>query len=194
MVLTVPGVRAARAPSSCRRSNEGVILYMPTAPPGMSENESARRAAGDGRQLKQFPEVASVFGKIGRAETATDPAPLGMVEVTVVLKPRAQWRKGMTWDGLIARDGREAAFPRHAEHLVDADPDAHRDAGDRRAQPARHRGASATTSRRSSTRRSRSRSAVSRMPGTRSAFAERSTGGFYIDFERRRAKPPRATG
>src|SRR5207302_9867912 len=72
--------------------NEGVLLYMPTAPPGMSENEAAVVLQAMDRQLKTFPEVVSVFGKEGRAETATDPAPLGMAEVTVVLKPRDQWR------------------------------------------------------------------------------------------------------
>ncbi len=60
--------------------NEGVILYMPTAPPGMSENESVRLLQAMDRELKKFPEVSTVFGKEGRAESATDPAPFGMAE------------------------------------------------------------------------------------------------------------------
>jgi copper/silver efflux system protein len=91
--------------------NEGVLLYMPTAPPGMSENESAVLLQAMDRELRKFPEVVSVFGKQGRAETATDPAPLGMAEVTIVLKPRAEWRKGLTWDGLIEEMNEKLRFP-----------------------------------------------------------------------------------
>lgn len=73
--------------------NEGSILYMPTAFPGMSITEAKRILQIQDRILKGFPEVESVFGKVGRAETPTDPAPLSMVETTVVLKPSAEWRK-----------------------------------------------------------------------------------------------------
>ena len=82
--------------------NEGAILYMPTAPPGMSVTEASRVVQIIDRTFKAFPEVESAFGKMGRASTATDPAPLSMAEVTVVLKPRDQWRPGLTWDTLIA--------------------------------------------------------------------------------------------
>jgi Cu(I)/Ag(I) efflux system membrane protein CusA/SilA len=91
--------------------NEGVILYMPTAPPGMSENESAVVLQAMDRTLKSFPEVVSVFGKEGRAETPTDPAPLGMAEVTVVLKPRSAWRPGLTWEGLLKEMDEKLRFP-----------------------------------------------------------------------------------
>ncbi len=64
------------------------------------------------RELRTFPEVARVFGKIGRAESATDPAPLGMVETVVVLKPREEWRAGLTWDGLIAEMDAKLSLPR----------------------------------------------------------------------------------
>jgi Cu(I)/Ag(I) efflux system membrane protein CusA/SilA len=74
--------------------NEGDILYMPiTAIPGISIEEAKRQLQAQDRALRQFPEVDTVFGKIGRAETPTDPAPLTMVETTVRLKPRDQWRK-----------------------------------------------------------------------------------------------------
>ncbi|MBP9864916.1 MAG: efflux RND transporter permease subunit [Candidatus Omnitrophica bacterium] len=73
--------------------NEGSILYMPTAFPGMSVSEAQRVLQIQGRILKNFPEVERVFGKAGRAETSTDPAPLSMVETTVILKPKAEWRE-----------------------------------------------------------------------------------------------------
>jgi len=70
--------------------NEGAILYMPTAPPGMSENEAAVILQSMDRELRKFPEVASVFGKEGRAESATDSAPLKMAKITIILKPHDQ--------------------------------------------------------------------------------------------------------
>ncbi len=91
--------------------NEGVLLYMPTAPPGMSIAESSAVLQRMDRELRAFPEVASVFGKMGRAESATDPAPFGMVETTVVLKPRAAWRKGLTWEALLAEMDAKLQYP-----------------------------------------------------------------------------------
>lgn len=73
--------------------NEGSILYMPTAFPGMSVTEAQRVLQMQDKMLKQFPEVQSVFGKAGRADTPTDVAPFSMVETTVILKPQEQWRK-----------------------------------------------------------------------------------------------------
>ncbi|MEW6027003.1 MAG: CusA/CzcA family heavy metal efflux RND transporter [Planctomycetota bacterium] len=77
--------------------NEGSILYMPTTPPGISVTEAQRLLQIQDKILKSIPEVASVFGKAGRAETSTDPAPFSMMETTVVLKPREQWRKKERW-------------------------------------------------------------------------------------------------
>ncbi|MEE9302211.1 MAG: CusA/CzcA family heavy metal efflux RND transporter, partial [Thiotrichaceae bacterium] len=82
--------------------NEGSILYMPTTLPGMSVTEAGKVLQTMDRQLKKFPEVERVFGKIGRSTSATDPAPLSMVETMITLKPKEQWRKGMDWDSLIA--------------------------------------------------------------------------------------------
>ncbi|MBI2069847.1 MAG: efflux RND transporter permease subunit [Elusimicrobia bacterium] len=82
--------------------NEGSILYMPTAIPGMSITEAQRVLQIQDRILKNFPEVETVFGKAGRADTSTDPAPLSMVETTIVLKPKSQWRSKKIW-GLIPR-------------------------------------------------------------------------------------------
>ncbi len=80
---------------------EGDMLYMPTTLPGVSPRKAAEVLAQTNRILKQFPEVASVFGKVGRAETATDPAPLSMIETTIALKDRTEWRSGMTWQQLV---------------------------------------------------------------------------------------------
>lgn len=77
--------------------NEGVILYMPTTLPGISVTESTRLLQLQDRILKTFPEVQSVFGKTGRAETATDPAPYSMMETVVVLKPQKDWRRNVRW-------------------------------------------------------------------------------------------------
>jgi Cu(I)/Ag(I) efflux system membrane protein CusA/SilA len=82
--------------------NEGDLLYMPTTLPGISSQKAKDILQQTDRIIKTFPEVVSVFGKIGRAETATDPAPMTMVETIVRLKPRDEWREGMTWDGLVA--------------------------------------------------------------------------------------------
>ncbi len=81
--------------------NEGDILYMPTTLPGISITEAAKMLQVQDRILRTFPEVELVFGKVGRATTSTDPAPLSMVETVVRLKPRDQWRPGMTWEKLI---------------------------------------------------------------------------------------------
>ncbi|MFQ5744248.1 MAG: efflux RND transporter permease subunit [Acidobacteriota bacterium] len=81
--------------------NEGTILYMPTAVPGMSIAKARQVAQTMDRILKQVPEVEHAFGKMGRAETATDPAPLSMNETVVTLKPREAWRPGMSWEKLI---------------------------------------------------------------------------------------------
>jgi Cu(I)/Ag(I) efflux system membrane protein CusA/SilA len=81
---------------------EGSILYMPTTLPGLPSREAGWILQQMDRKLKAFPEVERVFGKLGRADSATDPAPVEMVETTVTLKPRSQWRPGMTKDKLVA--------------------------------------------------------------------------------------------
>ncbi len=80
---------------------EGDLLYMPTALPGISASKAAEILQQTDRLIKTVPEVARVFGKVGRAETATDPAPLTMLETTIMLKPQEQWRDGMTLDKII---------------------------------------------------------------------------------------------
>src|SRR5215470_10945364 len=83
--------------------DEGSILYMPTTLPGLPNREAGWVVQQMDRKLKALPEVERVFGKIGRADTSTDPAPLTMIETTVLLKPKAAWRKGMTREKLVAQ-------------------------------------------------------------------------------------------
>jgi Cu(I)/Ag(I) efflux system membrane protein CusA/SilA len=82
--------------------DEGDLLYMPSALPGLSPQKAAELLQFTDRVIKSFPEVASVHGKAGRAETATDPAPLEMFETVIQLKPPAEWRPGLTMDALVA--------------------------------------------------------------------------------------------
>jgi Cu(I)/Ag(I) efflux system membrane protein CusA/SilA len=91
--------------------NEGTILYMPTTLPGLSVTEAANVLQVQDKILKSFPEVQSVFGKAGRANTSTDPAPFSMMETTVVLKDKSQWRPGMTWDKLLDEMDKQIQLP-----------------------------------------------------------------------------------
>ncbi|HSN81997.1 MAG TPA: CusA/CzcA family heavy metal efflux RND transporter [Polyangiales bacterium] len=162
--------------------NEGTILYMPTAPPGMSVTEAANVLQAMDRELKAFPEVVSVFGKAGRAQTATDPAPIGMLETTIVLKPRSEWRAGLTWQELIEEMDQKLRYPgmpnifwmpvqTRTEMLA---------TGIRSPLGIQVFGDDLETIERTALQ---IEAAVSKIPGTRSAFAERSTGGFYVDFD-----------
>lgn len=91
--------------------NEGTLLYMPVSLPGLSITKAAELLQTQDRIIKSFPEVASVFGKAGRAATATDPAPVEMFETVVNLKPEAEWRPGMTTDKLISEMDKALQFP-----------------------------------------------------------------------------------
>lgn len=93
------------------RLDEGDLLYMPTALPGLSAGKAAELLQQTDRLIKTIPEVASVYGKAGRAETATDPAPMEMFETTIQFKPRNQWRAGMTQDKLIEELDRAVNVP-----------------------------------------------------------------------------------
>jgi copper/silver efflux system protein len=91
--------------------DEGTLLYMPSSLPGMSITKAAEVLQTQDKIIKSFPEVASVYGKAGRANTATDPAPTEMFETVINLKPHSQWRSGMTTDALIAEMDRALQFP-----------------------------------------------------------------------------------
>ena len=91
--------------------NEGDLLYMPTTLPGISITKAKELLQQTDKIIKQFPEVHHVFGKIGRAETATDPAPLSMMETTIMLKPESEWRPGLTIKKLIDEMDAAIQFP-----------------------------------------------------------------------------------
>ena len=110
LVATVPVYRSLGT-EFMPSLNEGSILYMPSALPGMSIEEASRVMQTMDRELMKFPEVERVFGKVGRSTSATDPAPLSMIETNIMLKPKDQWREGMTWDGLIAELDSAMRFP-----------------------------------------------------------------------------------
>jgi Cu(I)/Ag(I) efflux system membrane protein CusA/SilA len=91
--------------------DEGTLLFMPTTLPGLSVTKSAELLQLQDRIIRSFPEVASVYGKAGRAQTATDPAPIEMFETVINLKPKEQWRLGVTLDSLIHEMDRALQFP-----------------------------------------------------------------------------------
>jgi len=91
--------------------NEGDLLYMPTTLPGISATKAKELLQQTDRIIASFPEVQHVFGKIGRAETATDPAPLSMIETTITLKPESEWREGMTMETLVDELNKAIQFP-----------------------------------------------------------------------------------
>ena len=93
------------------RLDEGDLLYMPSALPGLSAGKAGELLQQTDRLIKTVPEVASVYGKAGRAETATDPAPMEMFETTIQFKPREQWRAGMTTDKLVEELDRIVKVP-----------------------------------------------------------------------------------
>ncbi len=91
--------------------NEGDLLYMPTTVPGISIAKAREILIETDRLIMKIPEVESVFGKVGRADTATDPAPLSMIETTILLKERSQWRSGMTIDKIVEELDRTVKLP-----------------------------------------------------------------------------------
>jgi len=162
--------------------DEGDVLYMPTALPGLSASKAAELLQQTDRLIKTVPEVASVFGKAGRADTATDPAPLEMLETTIQFKPRDQWRPGMTPDKLVEELDRTVKVPGLANIWV---------------PPIRNRIDMLATGIKSPVGIKvsgpdlakideltvRIADAVKTVPGVTSALAERLTGGRYIDVD-----------
>ena len=165
--------------------NEGMIFYMPTTLPGISVTQAGRLLQLQDRILKTFPEVERVFGKSGRAETPTDPAPFSMMETTVMLKPESEWRKGMTWDKLVEEMDRALRIPGVANAWT---------------MPIKNRIDMLSTGIRTPVgvkifgpdlkkieEIGRQLEAVLQpIPGTRTVFAERVTGGYYLDINIRR--------
>ncbi|MEO8344181.1 MAG: efflux RND transporter permease subunit [Betaproteobacteria bacterium] len=160
--------------------DEGDLLYMPSALPGLSTGKASELLQQTDRLIKTIPEVATVFGKAGRAETATDPAPLEMFETAIQFKPRDQWRPGMTPDKLVEELDRVVRVPGLSNIWVP--PIRNRidmiTTGIKSPVGVKVSGASLAEIDRVTGAIER---AVKRVPGVTSALAERLTGGRYID-------------
>ncbi len=166
--------------------NEGSILYMPTALPGMSITEAGKVLQSMDKQLKAFPEVEQVFGKIGRSTSATDPAPLSMVETVITLKPKEEWREGLIWNDLIAEMDEKLRYPgmpnvwwmpiqTRTEMLA---------TGIRSTLGIKVFGDDLSQIENTAVAIERALQDDPRTaPNTRSAFAERLTGGYFLDFD-----------
>ena len=162
--------------------NEGTLLYMPASLPGMSVTKASELLQQQDRIIKSFPEVESVFGKAGRALTATDPAPVEMFETVINLKPDDQWREGMTIDKLIAEMDLALQFPGVANSWtmpIKARTDMLA-TGIRTPIGIKVFGTDLVEMERLA---KEIEAAVRTVPGTTSAYAERLTGGFYLDIE-----------
>ena len=188
--------------------NEGVLLFMPTTIPGLSITEAQKILQVQDRILKRFPEVERVFGKAGRAETSTDPAPLSMFETVVTLKPVTEWRKLNTWYSEWAPDWSRGVFRRitadhiSQEDLIDQMNQALRIPGVSNAwtMPIRNRIDMLTTGVRTPVGVKvfgadlkiiekiglQIEKLLVSVPGTRSVFAERTGSGFFLDFDWKR--------
>ncbi|MBL0121628.1 MAG: efflux RND transporter permease subunit [Betaproteobacteria bacterium] len=162
--------------------NEGSLLYMPASLPGMSITKAAELMQTQNKIIKSFPEVTSVYGKAGRANTATDPAPTEMFETVINLKPESEWRPGMTTDKLIAELDKALQFPGVANAWT---------------MPIKARIDMLSTGIRTpigikvfgkdldemEKLAKEIEAVVKAVPGTTSAFAERITGGFYLNIK-----------
>ena len=162
--------------------NEGTIMYMPTTLPGLSITKSAELLQIQNRIIKTFPEVDSVFGKAGRAGTATDPAPTEMIETVINLKPQEDWRPGVNVDSLMQEMDTALQFPGVSNAWT---------------MPIKARTDMLATGIRTpvgvkvlgpdlnviETLAREIETAIKTVPGTSSAFAERINGGYYLDIE-----------
>jgi len=170
--------------------DEGDLLYMPSALPGIPVSKASALLQQTDRLIKTVPEVATVFGKAGRADTATDPAPLEMFETTIQFKPREQWRPGMTPDRLVEELDRVVQVPGLSNVWVP--PIRNRidmlATGIKSPVGIKVAGADLQTIDRLTTR---IETAVKQVPGVSSALAERLTGGRYIDVDVDRAAAAR---
>jgi len=160
--------------------NEGTLLFMPTTLPGISVTKAAELMQTQDRIIKSFPEVASVYGKAGRASTATDPAPTEMFETVVNLKPKEQWRSGVTVDSLIAEMDKALQFPGVSNAWtmpIKARIDM-LSTGIRTPVGVKVMGTDLVEIDRLAKQIER---VISTVPGTSSAYAERGIGGYYLE-------------
>jgi Cu(I)/Ag(I) efflux system membrane protein CusA/SilA len=187
--------------------NEGAYLYMPTALPGMSVTEAQRILQTQDRILRTFPEVERVFGKAGRADSPTDPAPFSMVETTVVLKPEAEWRPMKRWYSDKPTPVRWLFSFLEPERITFDELQSEMDAKLRFpgipniwTQPIKNRIDMLSTGVRTpigikvfgpdlktiQTLGEKLEAVLREVPGTRNVLAERTAGGYYVDFDLRR--------
>jgi Cu(I)/Ag(I) efflux system membrane protein CusA/SilA len=161
--------------------NEGTILYMPAAVPGISVREATRVLQMQDRILKSFPEVESVFGKAGQADTPTDPAPLSMFETVVQLKSPEEWPAGMTWQKITAEMSEATKTPGMAQlfWMPIQTRTEMLSTGLRSVLGIKIFGPTLEGLQRIGTAIER---ALADLPDTSSVFAERTTGGHFIDF------------
>ena len=164
------------------KMNEGDLLYMPSALPPLSAAEAGRLLQKTDRLIKTVPEVKSVFGKAGRAESATDPAPLEMFETTIQFKPRDQWRPGMTPEKLIEELDSRVKVPGLANFWIPPIRNRIDMLATGIKSPIGIKVAGSNIAEIDATAR-RIESVVKRVPGVTSALAERLTGGRYIDVQ-----------
>ena len=170
--------------------NEGDLLYMPTTLPGISITKAKELLQQTDRIIATFPEVHHVFGKVGRAETATDPAPLSMMETTIMLKPESEWREGMTIQKLVEDLDNAIRFPGLTNAWT---------------MPIKTRVDMLSTGIKTpvgikvmgedlqvlSDVGERIEAVIRDVPGTLSAYSERVTGGNFLDYEIRREEAAR---
>ena len=161
---------------------EGSILFMPTTVPGASIAQAREIMRYQDSVLASFPEVETVLGKAGRAETATDPAPLDMFETTITLRPREEWRPGLTQAGLLAEMDRAVALPgvTNAWTMPIKGRIDMLATGVRTAVGIKIFGPDLDTLQALGEEAER---IVRNIPGTRSAFAERGVSGYYVDID-----------
>ena len=170
--------------------DEGSLLFMPTTVPGVSIGQARAIMRYQDSVLASFPEVASVFGKVGRANTATDPAPLDMYETTIVLKPHDQWRPGVTTDRLVSEMDRAVRLPgvtnawtMPIKNRIDMLA-----TGVRTPIGIKVYGPNLDTLQQLGIEIER---IVKGVPGTRNVFAERNVSGYYVDVKTDRAQAAR---
>ena len=196
IIIAVVGLAATWYPYSHLGSefipplNEGDLLYMPSLLPGISIGQVRDILQRSDRILYQFPEVESVFGKAGRAESALDPAPLTMIETVIRLKPREEWRPGLTTESLIAEmnaaldfPGVTNAFTMPIKTRIDM-----LSTGIKTPVGIKLLGADLQVLQQLG---SKVEAIVSTIPGTRSVYAERVVGGNYVDVKIDRAAAAR---
>jgi Cu(I)/Ag(I) efflux system membrane protein CusA/SilA len=169
---------------------EGTVLYMPVTNPGLSVTEAGKLLQSQDRLIKTVPEVESVFGKAGRAETSTDPAPFSMMETVINLKPKEEWRKGITYEEILSELDQKVQFPGVSNAWT---------------QPIRARLDMLTTGIRTPVGIKISGTDLKKIQeigehiemvlkevkGTRSVYAERVSGGYFVDIKVKREEAAR---